>query len=427
MRRPLSVHDAALRVVQRLRQHGHQAFWAGGSVRDMLLGREPTDIDVATDAVPDTIISLFTRTRKVGAKFGVVMVRQGPHWIETATFRSDLDYRDGRHPEKVVFTTAEEDAQRRDFTINGLFYDPVGKQVIDYVGGRKDLEAGIIRAIGDPARRFAEDHLRMLRAVRFSARLGFPIESETAAAIREQAEHISRISPERIHEELERMLDHPARAEAVRQIAELGVLAHLWPNRYWPPDRVADSIRVLGHLPEKAGFVLSMAALFNQYPPAAVLQAARDLRCSNQQGERIAWLIEHVDEIHHAEVLCLPAMKMLIANEGFEDLLELHKAICLARGLPLEGNEIARQRKASIPPEEVAPPPFVTGDDLIAAGLEPGPRFREILDRLYDEQLDNQLTSRDQAIERMRALLSGSEPEAEHGGPCRNPSVEDSP
>ncbi|MGQ9651108.1 MAG: CCA tRNA nucleotidyltransferase [Phycisphaerae bacterium] len=413
MRPPLSIQDAALRVVKRLRQHEHQAFWAGGSVRDMLLGREPTDIDVATDALPDTIIKLFTRTRKVGAKFGVVMVRQGPYWIETATFRSDLDYHDGRHPEKVVFTTAEEDAQRRDFTINGLFYDPISNQVIDYVGGRKDLEAGIIRAIGNPARRFAEDHLRMLRAVRFSARLGFPIEPDTTAAIREQAEHISRISPERIREELEKMLSHPARAEAVRQMAELGLLDHLWPNTRWSPDRVADSIRVLSRLPEKAGFVLGMAALLNAYPPASVRQMARDLRCSNHQSDRIAWLIEHLDDIHHAEVLCLPAMKMLIAHEGFEELLELHKAVCLARGLPLDGNEVARRRKASIPPEEVAPPPFVTGDDLIAAGLQPGPRFREILDRLYDEQLDDRLMSRDQAMARMRELLAGTA--GEHG------------
>lgn len=408
MSRPLSIQDAALSVVKRLREHEHQAFWAGGSVRDMLLGREPTDIDVATDARPDTIIKLFTRTRKVGAKFGVVMVRQGPHWVEIATFRSDLDYRDGRHPEKVVFTTAEEDAQRRDFTINGLFYDPIDKRVIDYVGGRKDLEAGVIRAIGDPARRFAEDHLRMLRAVRFSARLGFPIEGGTAAAIREQAEHLSRISPERIREELERMLVHPSRADAVRQIAELGLLGHLWPNGCWPPGRAEASVRVLGNLPEKAGFVLSMAALLSEHPLAEVPRVPRDLRCSNQQSDRIAWLIEHIDEIHHAEALCLPAMKLLIANEAFDELLDLHKAVCLARGLPLDGNEIARQRKASIPPEEVAPPPLVTGDDLIAAGLEPGPRFREILDRLYDEQLDNQLTSRDQAMERMRELLAGS-------------------
>lgn len=405
MSKPLSIEDAALGVVRRLRQNGHQAYWAGGCVRDMLLGREPADIDVATDARPDRIVELFTRTRKVGAKFGVVMVRQGPHWIETATFRSDLDYQDGRHPERVVFTTAEEDAERRDFTINGLFYDPIDRQVIDYVGGRQDIETGIIRAIGDPPRRFAEDHLRMLRAVRFSARLGFPIEPGTAAAISEQAGCITRISAERIREELEKMLKHPARAVALSQIAKLGLLHHLWPGASWTAEQVADSVQVLANLPRKAGFTLSMAGLLNRCPLAEAARIGRELRCSNQQNSLICWLIERVDEIHHAEALCLPAMKKLIAHDGFEELLDLHKAVCLARGLPLDGNEAAHRRKAAIPREEVAPPPLVTGDDLINQGLEPGPRFREILDRLYDEQLDDRLANREQAMKRMLELV----------------------
>ncbi len=408
MRKPISIHDAALSVVKRLREHGHQAFWAGGCVRDTLLGHEPSDIDVATDARPERIIELFTKTRKVGAKFGVVMVRQGPHWIETATFRSDLDYQDGRHPEQVVFTTAEEDAQRRDFTINGLFYDPVERQVIDYVGGRKDLEVRVIRAIGDPARRFAEDHLRMLRAVRFSARLGFPIEPVTATAIRDQADRINRISPERIREELEKMLVHPTRAGAVRQIADLGLLTHLWPEARWPKDRVAASVNVLGHLPERVEFMLAMAALLHEHMPSEADRICRDLRCSNHQTDRIVWLIEQVDVIHHARALCLPAMKKLIAHPGFDELLELHRAVCLAHGLPLDDNEAARERKASIPPEEVAPPPFVTGDDLINQGLEPGPRFKEILDRLYDEQLDNRISSHEEAMERLEQLVRDS-------------------
>lgn len=407
MSRRLSIQDAALAVVRRLRQHGHEALWAGGCVRDMLLGREPADIDVATDAPPDRIIELFDRTRKVGAKFGVVMVGQGRHWIETATFRTDVDYRDGRRPSSVVFTTAEEDARRRDFTINGLFYDPIDKRVIDYVDGRKDLEAGIIRAIGDPARRFAEDHLRMLRAVRFSARFGFSIEPQTAAAIRERADRIRLISPERVREELEKMLEHANRADAVRQIADLGLIEHLWPDARWPADRVAAAVAALRHLPEKAGFTLGMAALLHPFPPAEASRIAGELRCSNHERDRIAWLIEQVDVIHHAEVLCLPAMKKLIAHPGFDDLLALHRAVCLAHGLPLDGNEAARQRRASIPPDQVAPPPLVTGDDLINLGLTPGPRFREILDRLYDEQLDNQLTTREQALQRLRKLAEG--------------------
>ena len=215
-RPPLPPQDAAMAVVRRLRDHGHTAYLAGGCVRDMLLGREASDYDVATDATPDKICSLFSRTRKVGVQFGVVLVRQGRHWIETATFRTDVNYEDGRRPERVEFTTAEEDARRRDFTVNGLFYDPLEDRVIDYVAGRRDLEDGVIRAIGEPAARFAEDHLRLLRAVRFATRLGFQIEPETARAIRSHAAKIERISPERIREELEKMLAAPKPPRSVR-------------------------------------------------------------------------------------------------------------------------------------------------------------------------------------------------------------------
>ncbi|HON66141.1 MAG TPA: CCA tRNA nucleotidyltransferase, partial [Phycisphaerae bacterium] len=201
-RRSLSIQDAALAVVKRLRDAGHEALWAGGCVRDMLLGIEPSDIDVATSAHPPQIVELFRRTREVGVQFGVVLVKQGPHWIEVATFRTDVNYVDGRRPERVVFTTAEEDAQRRDFTINGLFYDPLDRRVIDYVGGEQDVRSGIVRAIGEPSHRFAEDHLRLLRAVRFTTRFGFQLDPATAAAIREHAAGLARISAERIREEL---------------------------------------------------------------------------------------------------------------------------------------------------------------------------------------------------------------------------------
>jgi poly(A) polymerase len=407
MRKQPSTHDAALAVVRRLREHGHNALWAGGCVRDMLLGHEPSDIDVATDAPPDRIAGLFRNSRQVGAKFGVVMVRQGPHWIETATFRSDIDYRDGRHPEQIVFTTAQEDAQRRDFTINGLFYDPINEQVIDYVDGRRDLEAGLVRAVGDPGRRFAEDHLRLLRAVRFSARFGFPIEPATAAAIREQAASITRISPERIREELEKMFQDRSRAEAVRQLADLGLLPHLWPQSHWPPERISSAVAVLSRLPTEADFAFCTAALLHQCSPGEARRITRELRCSNYQIARATWMIEHVDEIHHGQALCLPALKKLIAHRGFDDLIDLHRAICLARELPLDDNEAVRRRRDALSPDEITPPPLVTGQDLLDLGLVPGPRFKQILERLYDEQLDNRLNTRDQALDRMRALSSG--------------------
>ena len=409
MKRRITIQQAALAVVRRLRENGHQALWAGGCVRDKLLHRQPADIDVATDAPPERIIELFRRTRKVGAKFGVVMVRQGAHWIETATFRTDFDYQDGRRPEKVVFTTAEHDAERRDFTINGLFYDPIEDEVIDYVGGRQDLDAGIIRAIGDPPQRFAEDHLRLLRAVRFSTRFSFTIEPLTAAAIREQADKITRISPERIREELEKMFVEPTRNRAVEQIAELGLLEHLWPKASWTDEQVARAVAVLAALPDGADFTLSLAALVHEASQREARRIARALRCSNQQIRDTTWLIEHLDDVEQAANLTLPALKKLIARDRFDDLLDLHRAYCLARDLPLDGNNTARQRRDAIPPDQVAPPPLVTGDDLIALGLKPGPRFKRILETLYDDQLDNKLTTRDHALERMQQFADSAD------------------
>lgn len=400
-----TIQDAALAVTRRLRDNGHEALWAGGCVRDMLLNLEPTDIDVATNAHPERIVELFRRTRQVGAQFGVVLVKQGLHWIEVATFRSDVNYADGRRPERVVFTTAEQDAQRRDFTINGLFYDPIERRTIDYVGGQRDLAGRIVRAIGDPAQRFAEDHLRMLRAARFATRFGFEIEPATAAAIREHAARLTRISSERIREELEKMLVRSSRAPALRQIAELGLLPYLWTDARWSEDQLARAIRALDALPEQADFVLALAAMLLDLSPREARRVARDLRCSNEETSALAWLIEQVDALEHAEVLCLPEFKRLVASPRFDDLLALHAAVCDARGLAKDANLAARRRREAIPPDQITPPPFVTGDDLIALGQEPGPLFGNLLETLYDEQLDERLTSREQALDRLQALL----------------------
>ncbi len=410
-RPPLSPREAATAVVRRLRDHGHVAYWAGGCVRDMLLDTEPSDYDVATDAPPERIIELFRKTRKVGAAFGVVMVRQGRHWIETATFRTDFDYADGRRPSRVQFTTAEQDAARRDFTINGMFYDPIDQRVIDHVAGQEDLRAGLIRAIGDPPQRFAEDHLRMLRAVRFARRLDFTIEPVTAQAIRDHASRITRISPERVREELEKMLTRPSRGAALREAGELGLLDHLWPGADWNPPRLDLAVRVLGALPERADFTLSMASMLHDRDPAEVRRIGQALRCSNELIDDATWLVRHPDEIEQVEILSLPAFKKLMAHPRFGDLLDLHAAIGHARGLRPDANVLARQRADTIPRKEVAPPPFVTGDDLIAAGLTPGPRFKTILEILYDEQLDNRLTTREQAIEKMHEIVSEPPPD----------------
>jgi len=408
MRRKMTLQEAALAVVKRLREHGHEAYWAGGCVRDMLLKRDPEDIDVATNAPPERIIELFSRTRKVGAKFGVVMVRQGSHWLETATFRTDLEYQDGRHPSGVEFTTAQHDAERRDFTINGLFYDPIEQEVIDYVGGQKDLYAGVIRAIGDADRRFAEDHLRMLRAVRFAARLGFEIESGTADAIRAQADKIAQISPERIREELEKMLSDRSRANALAEISKLELLEYLWPGSSWPMERLVYALRVLAKLPEDADFVVGICACLHDVPVDEVKRIGRELRCSNRQIDDICWLVKNQDRPDEADGMKLSEFKRMLAHERFDDLLSLYKSICESRDRPLDRYEAACRRRAETPPDEVAPPPLVTGEDLIELGLEPGPQFKRILDRLYDAQLDNELTDRAQALARMRKIISGS-------------------
>lgn len=413
-----SLQDAALAVVKRLRDQGHQALWAGGCVRDMLLNLPSADIDIATDAPPERIIEIFRRTRHVGMQFGVVLVKQGRHWIETATFRSDVNYADGRRPERVVFTTAEEDAQRRDFTINGLFYDPLEHDVIDYVGGQGDLQAGIIRAIGNPAERFAEDHLRLLRAVRFATRFGFEIEPTTAAAIRANAAHLPRISAERIREELEKMLQRPNRAASVRMIADLGLLEYLWPAARWQPDQVDRGVRAVAALPDDADFPLAMAAWLHEFSLNELRRIARELRCSNEHVDDLVWLVEHIDAIEHAEVLALPAFKgLLVRGPRFDDLLALHRVVCIARGLPTDATDIARRRRDEIPADQIAPPPFVTGDDLIALGLTPGPPFGRILDWLYDEQLDNRISTREQAFDKLRSFLAAGGQKLPHDHP----------
>lgn len=406
-RPPMSLEDAALAVVRRLREHGHEALWAGGCVRDMLLGTEPADIDVATGAPPDAIVKLFRRTRKVGVQFGVVLVGQGRHWIETATFRTDLDYRDGRRPEQVVFTTAEEDTKRRDFTINGLFYDPLERKVIDYVDGQADLDAKIIRAIGNPEERFAEDHLRMLRAVRFACRLGFTIDPATAEAITRHADRIQRISAERVREELEKMLAHPSRVEAVNWLARLGLLVHLPLGCTWPDGRLARARQVLTALPKDADLILALAALLADTPATEAARMARNLRCSNQQTGDLSWLLARCGQLDQVADMRPATFKKLAVHPRFSDLLALHQAVGAADGRPLEANRVARRRLAGIPRDQLAPPPLVTGEDLIALGLQPGPDFSRILDTMYDAQLDGEIADRPTALIHLRKEVEG--------------------
>lgn len=405
MNGPGSLAESALAVVRRLRDQGHTAYYAGGCVRDMLLGGEPKDYDIATDAEPERVRQLFRRAQLVGAQFGVVRVRHRGHWIEVATFRQDIDYQDGRRPSRVTFTNAEKDARRRDFTVNGLFYDPVDERVLDFVGGKQDLEARLIRAIGVPAERFAEDHLRLLRAARLAARLGFEVDPATADAIRAHAASLARITPERVREELDKMLAHPERRRAIALTAELGLLPYLWPGSDWPPDRLKRVLAVLAALPPTADFTLGMAGMLHDRPVADVRRVATDLRSSNQQVEDMSWLVARREQLLASATMSPAELKRLMTCPRFPDLVALHEAVLRACGALLESVDAARARAAVIPAGEVAPPPFITGEDLIARGLPPGPRFKVILNDLYTAQLNGELQHREEALKRLEGLI----------------------
>ncbi len=388
----------AVEVVRRLRGAGFEAYWAGGCVRDQLLGRMPKDYDVATDATPERIRGLFGRRRTlaIGAAFGVISVR-GPRaagMVEVTTFRRDAGYSDGRHPDSVAFSTAEEDASRRDFTINGLFYDPIEQRVIDFVGGQKDLAGKIVRAIGAARDRFAEDKLRMLRAVRFAATLGFALDADARRAIAEMAAEIHVVSPERIAVEMQRMLTDPSRATGVRMLLETGLAAEVSPeiDRSRFRSEMLESLQRLG---AECGFPLALAAVLGPYVDAAGAAAVcRRWRLSNQQRERVCWLVEHRTALEDAPAMRWSALQPLLVAEGIDDLLTLMEAAS-----PTAGGAVAYCRGLLAQPREALdPPPLLTGDDLLAHGLPSGPRYRSLLQRIRAAQLDGEIRTKEEAL-----------------------------
>ncbi|MDB5305371.1 MAG: cca [Phycisphaerales bacterium] len=417
----------ALAILTRLRDAGHVAYFAGGCVRDLLLGRDPKDWDVATDAPPGRVRSLFSNTQAVGAAFGVILVRRGGSAIEVATFRVDAPYVDGRHPSAVRFTTAQEDAKRRDFTINGLFLDPLREgpledQVIDYVGGRDDLKARLLRAIGDPDARFNEDHLRMLRAVRFAARFGFAIEPATAAAITAHAPQLVRISPERIAEELRTMLTPPTRTEAYRLLDSLHLRTLLF--RFFPPpagaahrDRTASVFNATAPgRPVPFPLSLAAAALDEQLwhlPPAAdrrelfqksnvqkVVQALRQsLKISNDESEAVQGALEAIAPLMDDAYPTVALLKRFLARPTSPLSRELLESLRITGTLDPARIEQLQNQLAVLEKTEYAPPPLITGDDLTPAGQSPRPAFKQILDTVYDAQLDDKITTRDEAMD----------------------------
>ncbi|HNQ21967.1 MAG TPA: CCA tRNA nucleotidyltransferase [Phycisphaerae bacterium] len=409
MRKPSrDARTAALEVIHALRDAGHVALLAGGCVRDMLLKRTPKDYDVVTDATPARVHALFPRARKVGAQFGVMLVRRYGHDVEVATFRSEGTYSDGRHPDEIRFGTEVEDAARRDFTINGLFYDPVAERVIDHVGGTADIEAGVVRTIGVPEQRFAEDHLRMLRAVRFAATLGFAIAPTTMDAIRRHAPKLRAISVERIWQELEQILTDPSRARGWGLLIEVGLRPHLVSQ--WEPLTGEDwSVpRRLAALPDGViSGTLGLAAAVSARGPTQAKKIARTLRLSNREIQEIVWLVASLPQARAADTLELADLKLLRSQPGWDDLVALLAADLKAKEADAGPCRELCRRAAAIAPEAVNPPPLLSGHDLAALGLSEGPTVGPILGHLRRAQLNEEIRDRAEAECLARRLIRG--------------------
>ena len=439
--------EFAISIIGTLRQRGFQAYLAGGCVRDLLLHREPADYDVATNATPEQVMEIFPDTYAVGEQFGVVLVplpeeqHASPgenatpkaQAVEVATFRSDLGYSDGRRPDEVRFShDPREDVARRDFTINGMMLDPLSGEVLDSVGGRKDLDAGIIRAIGEPERRFAEDKLRMLRAVRFAARFAYAIEAETLAAIQHHAHEIQLVSRERVRDELTRMLTEGHARRAFLLLDESGLLKQVLPEIsamkgiQQPPefhpegDVFAHTLLLLENLPDPCPPTLAWGALLHDVGKPATFRVAPDrirfdnhvdvgvkiageicarLRFSNDDTKQVLALVDNHMRFGHVARMKESTLKKFLRLPGFAEHLALHRADSLASHGNLSTYEFIRAKLAETPPEKIRPRPLISGDDLIAAGYVPGPKFREILDSVEDAQLEGRLSSHEDALE----------------------------
>ncbi len=404
----------AVEVVARLRDAGFTAYLAGGCVRDRLLGKVPKDYDVATDARPKEIRRVFRdrKTLAVGAAFGTITV-VGPYGagqVEVTTFRRDAAYSDGRHPDSVTFSSAEEDASRRDFTINGLFLDPLSEQVIDHVGGQEDLRRRLVRAIGDPHARIAEDKLRMLRAVRFAAVMGFELEEGTLVAVRQMADELILVSAERIAAEMARVLVDPHRAAGVRLLIEArlarGVLPELLDEDDAPAPALARRLAVLERLREP-GFALALAALLSELVDAGrAEQVCWRWRLSNPVTDRTKWLVARRGALAGAPTQPWSVLQPVLIHPGAHDLVALGEAEAAA-GLGDSADVEYCRRILKRPRDQIDPPPLVTGNDLKALGIPSGPAYGRILQRLRDAQLDGKVHSREEALEAARELGRG--------------------
>jgi poly(A) polymerase len=433
----------AVFIAKELKARGHQAWLVGGCVRDLVLGREPKDHDVSTDATPSQLLEIFPRAQLVGAQFGVILV----DGVEVATFRSDHAYQDGRHPDRVTFETdPKQDVLRRDFTINALMLDPEHEadpagHVVDYVGGLDDLKSGVIRAIGDPERRFEEDHLRMLRAIRFAARFGFAIGPGTLAAIQKMHQKIARMSPERIRDELNRILTEGGARRGFELLDASGLLQDVLPEiaamkgvqqppEYHPEGDVwIHTLIMLEGLREPTSTLAWGVLLHDVGKPGTFRTADRirfdghvelgerigreildRLRFSNADVDQIIALIANHMRFKYVHQMRESTLKRMLRMDRFEEHLELHRLDCESSHRHLENYDFAKSKYEQAPPEVLRPARVVTGEDLIAAGYRPGPQFSKMLEAAEDAQLESRIHSREEGLELIRLLF----------GPARN-------
>jgi poly(A) polymerase len=427
---PPALLAAARRLVGRLAGAGHTAYLAGGCVRDAILNRTIEEIDIATSATPAQVQALFPDTRLVGAHFGVVLVPEGRHQFEVATFRTDLSYRDGRHPEEVRFSTPEEDAERRDFTINGMFYDLAARRAIDFVHGMADLRRKVVRAIGSADRRFEEDHLRLIRCVRFAAALDFRIEPDTWDALRRHAPSIREIAVERVQEELVKGLTREGASRFLQLLLDSGLLEVILPEAaamagvaqpetFHPEGDVFTHVKqmfdraryplsptlalgvLLHDIGKPATYEVRDRIRFHGHPDVGADMARRilaRLKFSRDVIDRVEELVRQHLVFMHVQEMRPSRLKRFLRQPHFDEHLELHRLDCLGSHRKLGHYDFCRKALRELPPEVIRPAPLVTGDDLIALGLQPGPRFKEIIEEIETLQLEDKLKTRDEAI-----------------------------
>lgn len=437
----MSAREAALELARRLAAAGHEALFAGGCVRDALLGRPPQDYDIATSATPAEVIALFPGANKVGAHFGVVIAKHAGHHVEVATFRTDGSYKDGRRPESVTFSTPAEDARRRDFTINGLFERPETGAIVDHVGGRDDVDAKILRAIGEPRERFREDALRLLRCVRFSTTLGFAIEPATLVAVTENADLLAKISPERIRDEFSKILRSPRRAVGLDLLVSTGLIRHVVPEvlaligceqppEWHPEGDVYTHTRImLGMLAADPPLELCLAVLLHDIakPPTQTFDEAADrirfnghdamgaemaeiilrrLRYPNHVVDAVVAMVGRHMQFMNVQRMRTAKLKRFMAPATFEQEMELHRVDCASSNGFTDNYEFLQAKEAEFAAQPLIPPPLVTGRDLIAMGHPPGPGFKDILEAVQTEQLEGRLLDRGPALRFVEDLLA---------------------